>query len=131
MANIAGGRGRIATVREVARLRTRMGFEAPSTVDLNRASRQQLAAHPFFGSRLADKIIRLRKKAPIRTPDDLLHAGIITIRQLRVLHQVSFGRTPLRPLITGILAVPSRLFVNEAFGVRVRWLRQSIVRAEL
>jgi len=131
MANIAGGRGRIATVREIADLRRRMGFEAPLAVDLNRVSRQQLASHPFFGSRLADMIIRLRKKKAIQTPDDLLHAGMIAFQQLRVLHQVSFGQTPTRPLITTILAVPSRLFVNEAFRIRVRWLRKSIVRAEL
>jgi hypothetical protein len=131
MANVAGGRGRIATVREIADLRRRMGFEAPLAVDLNRVSRQQLASHPFFGSRLADMIIRLRKKTAIRTPDDLLHAGFITFQQLRVLQQVSFGRTPTRPLITTIIGVPSRLFVNEAFRIRVRWLRKSIVRVEL
>lgn len=126
----AGGGGRVARAAEVAALRRAVRADIPAAIDLNRASLAELRAHPAIGRPLAARLLRARQRRPIASPAELLHAGVITPDQLRLLEQVAYGRTPLRPFITGV-RLPERAYVDEPFAVTVSFVRSSIVAPDI
>jgi reprolysin-like metallo-peptidase family M12B len=131
MAGRAGGSGRAASRSELAALRRTLGLDAPPAIDLNRTTPAALAAHPLIGRRLALRIVRYRRSRPIDTPADLFHERLLGADELRALEQVAHGRRPLRPLVTGVTVSPASLYVGERFTVRVRFLRRTVVPAQI
>lgn len=125
-----GGGGRVARASEIAALRRALGPDVPGVIDLNRASVQELAAHPAIGRVLARRIAQGRKRRPVQTPADLYHAGLIPLERLRALDDVSYGRTALRPLVLDIRP-PRRLYVGEPFALAVRFLARTVVAPEI
>ena len=75
MSREAGGSGRIYSRKETQLIRAPFGPQVAVPLDLNRATSQELAAHPLIGKRLAAELLRLRRKGRIATPADLYHAG--------------------------------------------------------
>jgi hypothetical protein len=131
MAELAGGSGRKATNKELAARYTALGRYLPTALDLNAASLSELSAHPLVGKGLAAKIAALRKKSPLRTPADLFHAGLLSIKQLHMLEQVTYGKAETRPLLTAVVASPRRLYVGEPFALQFQFLKRAIVKPEI
>jgi hypothetical protein len=127
----SGGSGRIASPREAAMIRASFGPQLPPVVDLNKAKREQLAAHPLIGRALAAKIVRHRKSGRISTPEDLLHAGLVRRSELRKLRNFTFGSLPLRPLLKSIAISERRLYVDEKFALRLSWTKSSAAAPEI
>jgi hypothetical protein len=108
-----------------------IGPSLPAAVDLNRAKLDELAAHPFIGKALAAKLIRLRRRTRIDTPEDLLHAGVVNPAHMQRLSAHAFGAAKLRPLMCGISFEGPRLYVDEPFALRFEWLRPSAAPAAI
>ncbi|WP_067840182.1 reprolysin-like metallopeptidase [Nocardia lijiangensis] len=123
------GAGRVARRSELTAARHRLGLDVPAPVDLNQATVRELGNQPAIGKTLAGRIARWRKGRTVRTPADLLHAGLITSRRLRELEHVAYGDVPVRPMVTGIEG-PSHIYVGEEFAVDVRF-RGGIVAAAI
>jgi len=120
-----GGSGRVHSKHQSDLIRASFGPSFPSILDLNRASTDQLVAHPLIGRALAAKLINLRKKGRIATPADLFHSGLINRRQLRRFESHTFGDARLRPLLQRVETDQRRLYVDEEFALRFTWLKAS------
>jgi len=123
----AGGSGRAQTKQYSDLVRSSFGPQFPPLLDLNKASRDQLVAHPLIGRSLATKLESLRKKGSIASPADLFHAGLISRRELLTLESYTFGDARLRPLILQIDSDKRRLYVDEEFALRFSWLRATSI----
>ena len=126
----AGGAGRVARAGEVAAFKRAIRADLPAAIDLNRASVAELAAHKHIGKLLAHRLGRWRKGKVIGSPADLFHAGLITQNQLRALEQLAYGSTPIRSLVTRVEG-PARLYVDEPFALKVRFLTRAIASPEI
>jgi hypothetical protein len=122
MSREAGGSGRVLSRKETELIRASFGPQVAAALDLNRANSKDLAAHPLIGKRLAEALVRFRKKGRIASPADLYHAGVIDRNQLRRLEASTFGATAIRPLLTRIEIDGPRLYVDEPFSLRFAWL---------
>jgi len=117
------GSGRVNSKQRSDLIRASFGPSFPPLLDLNKASSDQLAAHPLVGKALAARLISLRKKGRIATPADLFHAGLINRQRLRAFESRTFGETRLRPLLQRIETDSRRLYVDEEFALRFTWLK--------
>jgi hypothetical protein len=106
-------------------IRASFGPSFPPLLDLNKATSDQLVAHPLVGKALAARLISLRKKGRIATPADLFHAGLINRQRLRGFENHTFGDSRLRPLLQRIETDNRRLYVDEEFALRFTWLKPS------
>lgn len=131
MAAPTGGTGHLLNRASLAQLHAMIGPQLPAAIDLNGARVDALAAHPFIGKALATKLVRLRKKVRISTPEDLLHAGLVNAAQLQWLGAHAFGAAKLRPLLRGIRIAGPRLYVDEPFALDFEWLRATAVPAAI
>jgi hypothetical protein len=129
MAAATGGFGRPLDRTSLARLHAAIGPQVPPAIDLNGAKPDALAAHPLIGKALAAKLLRLRKTVRILTPEDLLHAGVVSEFQLQRLRPHAFGAARLRPLLRTIRIAGPRVHVDEPFALDFEWLRATAVRA--
>src|SRR6185295_16544968 len=118
-----GGSGRVNSTKQSDLIRASFGPSFPPLLDLNKASSDQLAAHPLVGKALAARLISLRKKGRIATPADLFHAGLINRQRLRAFESRTFGEIRLRPLLQRIETDSRRLYVDEEFALRFTWLK--------
>lgn len=123
MPQTAASAGRIYSQRETNQLRSLFAPPLPELLDLNQAGSEQLASHPLIGKSLAAKIIRLRKRAPLLTPSDLVLAGLIDRSKLSRLESYTFGKVRVRPLLLQIETAQSRLYVDEPFDLRFKWVK--------
>lgn len=123
MPQTAGGSGRVYSKRETREIRSLFAPPLPEPLDLNKARSEQLASHPLIGKSLAAKIIRLRKRSPLSTPSDLFHAGLVDRTKLRSLENYTFGTVKVRPLLLLIETGQSRLYVDEPFDLRFKWVK--------
>lgn len=121
----SGGSGQSYSRESIELIRASFGPQMMAPLNLNRATSQELAAHPQIGKQLATRLLRFRKKKRIGTPADLYHAGLIDRNQLRKLDASAFGSTLIRPLLTSIEIEGSRLYVGEPFALQFTWLAPS------
>jgi len=131
MAANRGGTGRLLNRTSLTSLHAALGPILPAAIDLNGARPDALAAHPLIGKALSSKLLRLRRKVRIDTPDQLLHAGLVDEARVRQLRAYAFGATPLHPLLRGIGIEGRRLYVDEPFALHFEWLRATAVRASI
>ncbi|HSK56114.1 MAG TPA: hypothetical protein VK908_12715 [Jiangellales bacterium] len=120
------------TPRQTDRIRADFGPSVSKALDLNEADVEELAAHPLIGKVRATHLLSLRDSGPIETPADLVHAGVVGARLLPSLDQYTFGRTPLRPLLTEVaLAGATEAYVDEDLTLVFSWVPGAAARPEI
>ena len=128
MSRAAGGGGAILSRKDTELIRASFGPQVTAPLDLNRAKLQDLAAQPFIGKRVAEAILRLRKKGRIATPADLYHAGVIELTQLWKFEARTIGATPIPPLLTNVEIDGPHLYVDEPFSLQFAWSAAAFVK---
>ena len=132
MARRESGAGKAFTPRQTDRIRADFGPSIPKTLNLNEAEGEELAAHPLIGKVRARRLLSLRDSGPIETPGDLVHAGLVDARLLPSLEQHTFGRTPLRPLLTEVaLMRGTTAYVDEDLELVFSWVPGAAARPEI
>jgi len=131
MPSEAYGAGRAHPKKQLDLIRASFGPIFPRLLDLNRATHEQLIAHPLIGKALASRLIAFRRKQRIITPGDLFQARLVDGHKERLFDSFTFGAARLRPLLLGIDTDGPRLYVNEEFALRFRWLTTKRVTAQI
>ena len=106
------------------------GGDILPAIDLNKATAAELAAHPLISRALAAKVTTGRGDRRLSGAAELLHAGVITAEELRILEQVAYGRTSVHPLITRITCSGDPLYVKEPFALIVEFSTPHLVSPE-
>lgn len=125
------GSGNIVSKSTEKLLKNIFGISIPGLIDLNAAPESVIKKHPFVTKTLASKIISLRKRKKIETITDLFPKEGSDLKQFRIIEQLSYGKTRIRPFLTGLTIINKQIYVDEPFSIRVNFIPQSLVKPEI